>query len=307
MNATFLLSGKMLLTAAMVACATVLGMHLWSYYMEEPWTRDGHLRADIVRIAPDVSGLVSEVLITDNQQVKEGDVLFRIDPERFDLALRQAESQVASMKAAMDLAAADLDRYQRLAIKDVVSQQRQEQADSQLKQAQASYQSALVNRDVASLNLRRANVRAPVDGMMTNFSLRPGNYASAGAPVGALVDSDSFYVAGYFEENKLPRIHKNDPVRIDIMGETTPVFGHVASVAGGIEDRERSDTAGLLANVTPTFSWVRLAQRIPVRIAIGDVPAGLSLIAGRTATVSVLSSDASERVRWSAGSTKSEE
>lgn len=294
MKAAYLLSGRMLLTAAMVACAAVLGMHLWSYYMKEPWTRDGHVRADIVHIAPDVAGLVSEVLITDNQQVRKGDVLFRIDPERFELALRQAEAQVASTKAAVDLAATDLDRYQRLAAKDVVSQQKQQQVDSQLKQAQASYQSALANRDVAGLNLRRASVRAPVDGMMTNFSLQPGNYAMAGGAVGALVDSDSFYVAGYFEETKLPRIHKNDRVRIDIMGEAQPVFGHVASIAGGIEDRERSDTVGLLANVNPTFSWVRLAQRIPIRIAIGDLPAGLRLIAGRTATVSVLSGNAGD-------------
>lgn len=294
MKTASIFSGRILLTVAMVACGGVLGSHLWSYYMDEPWTRDGHIRADIVRIAPDVSGLVSEVLVSDNQKVRKGDILFRIDPKRFELALRQAEAQVLSTQAAMDQAKSDLARYQKLAVNDVVSQQKQEQAASALKQAEASFHAAETSRDIANLNLSRASVRAPVDGVITNFSLQPGNYTTAGSAIGALVDSASFYVAGYFEETKLARIHANDPVRIDIIGEDRPIFGHVSSIAGGIEDRERSDTAGLLANVTPTFSWVRLAQRVPVRIAIADVPAGVRLIAGRTATVSVLPSTAAD-------------
>ncbi|PZQ50142.1 MAG: efflux transporter periplasmic adaptor subunit [Rhodovulum sulfidophilum] len=293
MKAASSLSGRVLLTLAMVACAAVLGTHLWSYYMEAPWTRDGHVRADIVRVAPDVAGLVSEVLVKDNQPVSKGDVLFRIDPERFELALRQAEAQVMGTKAAMDIAATDLGRYRTLATKNVVSRQEEDAADSRLRQTQASYEAALASRDTARLNLERASVRAPVDGVVTNFSLQPGNYATVGGAVGALVDADSFYVAGYFEETKLPRIHVGDRVRIDIMGEPAPIYGHVASVAGGIEDRERSDTAGLLANVTPTFSWVRLAQRVPVRIAIDAPPDELRLVAGRSATVSVLGDGAS--------------
>ncbi|PZP46592.1 MAG: efflux transporter periplasmic adaptor subunit [Azospirillum brasilense] len=288
------LSGRMVLTVAMVACAAVLGMHLWSYYMEAPWTRNGHIRADVIRIAPDVSGLVSEVLVADNQWVRKGDILFRIDPERFALALKQAEAQVLSTRAAMELTIMDLDRYRKLAKTDSVSQQKLQQAESNSKQAEASYQSALVNQSVARLNLNRASVRAPVDGVITNFSLQPGNYATAGGAIGALVDSESFYVSGYFEETKLPRIHKGDPVRVDVMGEANPLFGRVESIAGGIEDRERSDTAGLLANVAPTFSWVRLAQRVPVRITIEELPKGLRLIAGRTATVSVLQRDVSK-------------
>lgn len=272
----------------MVGCAAVLGQHVWSYYMEAPWTRDGHIRADVVRLAPDVSGLVSEVLVHDNQDVRKGDVLFRIDTQRFEFALRQAEAQVSNTGAALELARADLERYRKLSANEVVSQQKRQQAEAAVKQAEAAHEQALAGSDVASLNLERTSVRAPVNGTISNFSLRPGNYATAGSPVGALVDEDSFYVAGYFEETKLPRIHTGDPVRIDVMGESGSISGRVVSIAGGIEDRERSDTVGFLANVTPTFSWVRLAQRIPVRIAIDDRPEGMRLVAGRTATVSVL-------------------
>ncbi len=158
--------------------------------------------------------------------------------------------------------------------------------------AAASYQEAIAARDLAKLNLDRSQVFAPVDGTVTNLSLRPGHYVSAGSAVMALVDSASIHVEGYFEETKLPRIHPGDTVRVELMGEPRPLTGHVQSIAGGIEDRERTATSGgLLANVNPTFSWVRLAQRIPVRVVIDHVPDGLRLIPGRTATVAVTSSE----------------
>ncbi len=282
-------SGRVLLTLSIVGCASALGWHLWSFYMEAPWTRDAHIRADVIRLAPDVSGPVNEVMISDNVQVEKGAPLFRIEPERFEIALREAEAKVQSAKAAADLAIADFERYQRLASKDVVSLQQRQQAESQTHQADAAYQLALAGQDLARLNLERTVVKAPASGTITNFSLRRGNYVAAGTAIGVLVERDSIYVAGYFEETKLPRIHINDPVRIEIMGEPEPLIGRVASVAAGIEDRERSDTAGSLASVAPTFSWVRLAQRIPVRIAIDKSPASVRLIAGRTATVSVRS------------------
>jgi multidrug resistance efflux pump len=135
---------------------------------------------------------------------------------------------------------------------------------------QATYDQALADRDLARLNLERATVRAPVNGKLTNFHLRPGDYVTPGAPVTALVDQDTFYVVGYFEETKLSKIHVGDAVRVSIMGDATALEGRVASIAGGIEDRERADTASLLANVNPTFTWVRLAQRVPVRISLGE-------------------------------------
>lgn len=287
MNKITILSGRVLLTLAMVGCAAVLSWHLWSFYMEAPWTRDAHVRADIVRLAPDVSGPVAAVLVTDNTRVQKGGSLFRIETDRFEIALREAEAEVESTAAAAVLARTDFERYQRLASKEAASLKQMQQAKSEMQQADAAHQSALAARDLARLNLERTTVTAPAPGTVTNFSLRAGNYVSAGSPVGVLLERQAIYVAGYFEETKLPRIHLNDRVRIDIMGEPEPVFGHVASIAAGIEDRERSDTAGSLASVAPNFPWVRLAQRIPVRIEIDDIPETVRLTVGRSATVTV--------------------
>ncbi|QWW71138.1 HlyD family secretion protein [Rhizobium sp. WYJ-E13] len=281
-------SGRVLLTLSMAACAAVFGWHLWSFYMEAPWTRDAHVRADIVRLAPDVSGPVTEVLVSDNAHVEKGAPLFRIERDRFELALREAEAQVQSTQAAAELARVDFERYQLLASKEAASLKDRQHAEAQMHQADAAYQSAIAARDLAKLNLQRTTVSAPASGTVTNFSLRSGNYVSVGNAVGVLVENDAMYVAGYFEETKLPRIHVNDEVRIDIMGETLPIIGHVASIAAGIEDRERSDSAGSFASVAPTFSWVRLAQRIPVRIEIDHIPSSVQLVAGRTATASIL-------------------
>jgi RND family efflux transporter MFP subunit len=280
-------SGRALLTLSMVACAAALSWHLWSFYMEAPWTRDAHVRADIVRLAPDVSGPVTEVWVSDNAQVEKDMPLFRIETDRFELALREAEAKLGSSKAAAELARTDFERSQLLASKEAASLKERQHAESQMHQAEAAYQSALAARDLATLNLERTTVRAPVSGKITNFSLRRGNYVSAGGAVGVLVEREAIYVSGYFEETKLPRIHIGDRVKVDIMGEAESIIGHVAGIAAGIEDRERSDSAGSMASVAPTFSWVRLAQRIPVRIEIDDVPDAVQLIAGRSATVSV--------------------
>lgn len=277
---------RIFVTLAMFAAAALLSLGLWDYYMEAPWTRDGRVRADVVAVAPDVSGLVSEVLVEDNHEVRRGDVLFRIDSERFALALRQAEAQVAGKRAVYEQEAADYERYRQLSDK-AVSQQRLELARAAAEQAKAAYEQAVADRDVVKLNLARTQVRAPVNGRVTNVELRPGAYVSVGRGVMALVDSDTLRVEGYFEETKLPRIHVGDDVSIRLMGEAAPLHGHVSSIAGAIEDRERGVGTNLLANVNPTFSWVRLAQRVPVRVALDAAPDGVQLVAGRTATVSI--------------------
>ncbi|MET0907480.1 MAG: HlyD family efflux transporter periplasmic adaptor subunit, partial [Tardiphaga sp.] len=150
---------------------------------------------------------------------------------------------------------------------------------------------AIADQAVAQLNLDRSEVHAPVSGVISNMDLRPGTYVTAGKGVMALVDTSSLRVDGYFEETKLARIHPGDPVRIRLMGDSKDLTGRVESIAAGIEDRDRGQGSNLLANVTPTFSWVRLAQRVPVRIALDAVPDGTTLIAGRTATVEVLPSE----------------
>jgi RND family efflux transporter MFP subunit len=282
------LIGRLLLTLCFVAIAALAGAWVWNYYMDEPWTRDGRVRADVVGLAPDVSGLVSEVLVHDNQVVKRGDIIFRVDQERFRLALLQADAAVKNRQAAMEEAAREAKRYRSLS-NIAVSEEKQQQTQSVADQTQAAHQQAVADRGVALLNLERSTVTAPVNGIITNFDLRPGDYVTAGRSVTALVDSDSLHIDGYFEETKLPRIHEGDPAMVQLMGETRWLAGHVESLAGGIEDRDRSSGSSLLANVNPTFNWVRLAQRIPVRIKLDNPPREVRLIAGRTATVRIQS------------------
>ncbi|MDX3925001.1 MAG: HlyD family secretion protein [Shinella sp.] len=279
-------AGRVLVTLIVVAAAFGVGRELWNHYLNDPWTRDARLRADVIGIAPDVSGLVSEVVVKDNQPVKKGDVLFRVDRERFAIALAQAEAALEGRKAAFDQARRDRERQERLG--EAASVQQKEQAKTAENQAEANYRQAVADRDLARLNLDRSQIRAPVNGTVSNLSLRPGDYVSAGVARVALVDSDSLRVEGYFEETKLPRVHVGDRVSIRLMGQAGLLQGHVESIATGIEDRERTAGSGLLANINPTFSWVRLAQRVPVRIALDRVPDGAHLIAGLTATVEVL-------------------
>ncbi|MEQ9346809.1 MAG: efflux RND transporter periplasmic adaptor subunit [Thalassospira sp.] len=287
MKTVFAKCARVGFTLVLVGAALAGGLHLYDYYMNEPWTRDGRISADVVSVAPDIAGLISEVHVHDNQQVKAGDLLFAIDPARYQVAVDQAHAKLSSARAARDQAAREVKRYQGLN-SDVVSRQKKEQVATGLQTTQAAMELAQADLDLAELNLKRTRVVASVDGIVTNFSLRPGNYVGAGSAVAALVDSRSFYVAGYFEENKLPRISMNDKVEIRLMGEDRSLYGHVVSIAGGIQDSERSGSSAGLAVVKPTFSWVRLAQRVPVRVAIDDVPSGVRLVAGRSASVSVL-------------------
>ncbi len=279
--------GRVALTLGLLGIAGVVAHALWGYYMEAPWTRDGRIRADVVRVAPDVSGLVETVSVADNAHVKKGDVLFSIDRARFSLALSQAEAALASAEAALAQAKRDFARYTQLT-ETAVSRQKLEEITTTQAQAEAAVQKARADRDLAQLNLARSQVRAPVNGIITNFTLEPGNYVSSGQPVTALVDEESFHVQGYFEETKLDRIHVGDRAVMRLMGASGTLRGHVVGIAAAIEDRDRSDSANLLANVNPTFNWVRLAQRVPVRLSFDEVPSDVKLVAGRTLTVSIL-------------------
>ena len=209
---------RIAVTLGTVALALIVGSALWDYYMNAPWTRDGRVRADVVAVAPDVSGLVTEILVNDNQEVKRGDVLFRVDPERFQIALRQAEAIVDGKKAAAEQLSADYQRYAHLS-EVAASQQKVEAARSAQLQAAADLRRAVADRDLAKLNLERSAVKAQVNGLITNMNLRPGAYVTAGRGVLALIDSDTLRVEGYFEETKLRRIHLGDPVTIHLMGE----------------------------------------------------------------------------------------
>jgi RND family efflux transporter MFP subunit len=283
--------GRALLTLFVVLVAIVAGWQLWSYYMLEPWTRDGRVRADVVQIAADVPGLISDVFVHDNEKVSKGQQLFQIDKRRFQYALDQAKADVASDQTDLDQAKRDLVRSKTLT-SIAITQQQVEKSQQAVDVAQAKLDAAKAALDVARLNLERSTVVAPVNGIVTNFDLLPGRYVNVGAPVFALIDSDSFRVDGYFEETKLRRIRIGEDATVKLIGDSRVLSGHVESIAYGIEDQNRTTSSELLASVNPTFSWVRLAQRIPVRIKLDDVPADLFLVAGRTATVSV------GQIRW---------
>ena len=281
---------RITVTLVVTAVALGAGWWLWDYYMNEPWTRDGRVRADVVQVSSDVAGLVTEVKVADNQPVKKGDVLFLVDPGRYRLAVEQAEANLQSARAELGYRKAEANRYSQLGSNVVSTAQRQEVESAMAKAAAAARQSEAA-LDLARFNLERTEVRATVDGFVANLQLKSGNYVTAGQPVIALIDSSSFYVMGYFEETKLPRIHVGDPVSVTIMGVTARLKGHVDSVTRAIVDRDRTEGTGLLPNVNPTFNWVRLAQRIPVRIALEDVPDPRDLVAGRTVTVEVVSDE----------------
>ena len=279
-------TGRIGITLLATAGAVYVGMQLWHHYEVEPWTRDGRVKAYVVQVAPDVTGPVTRVYVHDNQQVKAGEPLFEIDRARFELALRQAEAQVTAAQAA--LAQASRENKRNTQLDDLVSQETREQGQTRTDQARAALAQAEVNLDTAKLNLQRTHVVAAVDGTVTNLDLREGAYATVAHPVMAVVDSHSFYVEGYFEETKLPGIQLGDKVEVKLMGTNQPIGGHVESFAEGIADRDRTTSQDMLPNVNPTFNWVRLAQRIPVRIALEAVPSKVRLVAGQTATVKVL-------------------
>jgi multidrug resistance efflux pump len=305
------------ITAIVVLIAIFVAYKLWVHYKVEPWTRDGRVQANVVQVAPDVSGLVTNVLVHDNQVVNAGDVLFIIDPARYQLALAQAKAQqsnaqavqrqaeAAESSAQTQLAQAGREVARNRALRDLVSGEQNEQsvakrdqlqatiaqAQASISQAQAAIAQAQAAVDSATLNLQRTTIRATVKGRVTNLELRLGDYAAAGKPLLALIDLQSIYVIGYFEETKIDHIHAGDSANVRLMGDHQTLRGHVESISGGITDRELGASANLLANVNPTFNWVRLAQRIPVRIHLDQVPAETQLIMGRTATVEVIHSD----------------
>ena len=281
--------GRILLTLSMLVCAIILGHHLWDYYMNAPWTRDGRVRADVLQIAPEVSGTITEVAVVDNQFVRRGEVLYRIDPERFQLALQQAQANLDAKRQGLQLKQSTARRRTELQGSGAETVENIEQAGSEASVARAEYRNATAALDVAKLNLERTTVRAPVDGYVTNLNLRSGNYATAGSTQISLIDASSFRILGYFQETQLARIHVEDPVEIRLMGFGTPLQGHVESFGRGIADGNTAGDHLGLPSVDPVFNWVRLAQRIPVRIKIGELPKGLVLASGMTASIYVRS------------------
>jgi len=278
---------RIFITLVVAAGAVVAGVLLWQYYIDSPWTRDARVAAEIVQVAPDVSGIIVDLRVANNQAVKKGDVLLVIDPDRYTLAVQRAQAALDSQVAQTEQLEADAARRAKLGL-NAISVEAQQQAESAAKAARAAVDQDQAALDSAKLDLERTTIRSPVNGYVSTLIVRQGAYATAGRQVMAIVDADSFHIRGYFEETKIPRIHPDDKVAIRLMGVPTPLEGHVVSIDRAISDREVSlNSYYQIVDVNPTFSWVRLAQRIPVRIAIDTVPDGVLLASGMTATVEV--------------------
>ncbi|WP_394560970.1 efflux RND transporter periplasmic adaptor subunit [Aquipseudomonas alcaligenes] len=279
-------SARLLVTLVAVAVAAVLIWQMASYYLFAPWTRDGHIRVDVIQVAPDVSGLIARVEVHDNQPVSRGQVLFVIDQARFQVALKQAEALRDDRRET--LAQARREAARNRALGKLVAREIVEESESSVLRANAALAEAEAAVDNARLNLERTVISSPVDGYLNDRAPRVGEFVSAGRNVLSVVDKDSFHLDGYFEETKLGHIHVGQAVDIRVMGDERRLTGHVQSIAAAIEDRDRTSGANLLPNVNPAFSWVRLAQRVPVRILFDEVPEDFRMVAGRTATVSII-------------------
>jgi RND family efflux transporter MFP subunit len=276
-------------TLLVLALAILIGRMLWVHYMDTPWTRDGRVRADIINVAADVSGIVVDVPVRDNQRVKKGDLLMQIDPEHYQLAVKQAQALLASRKATWEMRKlnarrrADMDEL-------VISAENRDDASNIASSALADYQMAQAQLEAAELNLSRTRVLASVDGYVTNLNVHRGDYARIGDAKMAVVDMNSFWVYGFFEETKLPHVQVGDPAQMQLMSGQV-LTGQVESIARGIYDRDNPESRELIADVNPTFNWVRLAQRVPVRIHLDPVPDSVLLAAGITCTVIVNPAD----------------
>jgi RND family efflux transporter MFP subunit len=269
-----------------LALAVIAGWWLWNYYMQSPWTRDGKVRAEQVSITPQVSGSITSLLIKDNQKVKAGDVLFRIDETPFHIAVLNAQAQVA--KAQSDLAKANNEANRRRHLpQNFISAEDLDTANINVKAMQASVDVAEATLKEAQWQLTQTVVKAPVDGWVTNLSTREGNYATQGQPVFALVDSHSFYVVGYFEETKLRHIREGASAQITLYSGSTVLQGHVSSIGRAIYDQSVETDSGLVPDIKPNIPWVRLAQRVPVRVEFDNLPKDITLVSGTTCTVSI--------------------
>lgn len=274
-------------TLLIAALAIIACWLVWNYYMQSPWTRDGKIRAEQVDITPQVSGSILTLNVKDNQFVHAGDVLFQIDPTPWKIAEMNADAKLAKAQSDLSRASHEVERRRGLS-QNFISAEDLDTANMTLKAAQANFDAAKAEREHARWQLAQTNVKAPVDGWVTNLSTRVGNYAAVGHPVFALIDSHSFYVVGYFEETKLRHISEGDRADVVLYSDDKKLQGHVSSIGRAIHDQSLATDGKLVADIKPTIPWVRLAQRVPVRIELDALPADTVLVAGTTCTVSIV-------------------
>ncbi|HAU5794437.1 TPA: HlyD family secretion protein [Citrobacter amalonaticus] len=273
-------------TIVVATLAVLAGWFMWNYYMQSPWTRDGKVRAEQVSVTPQVSGAIVDLPIKDNQFVNAGDLLFRIDKTPFHIAELNAQAQLA--KAQSELAKANNEATRRRHLsQNFISAEELDTANLNVKAMQASVDVAQATLRQAQWQLAQTDVRAPVSGWITNLSTRTGDFATSGQPLFALVDSHSFYVMGYFEETKLRHIREGAPAQITLYSGNIKLQGHVSSIGRAIYDQSVESDSGLVPDIKPNVPWVRLAQRVPVRIEFDQLPRDVTLVSGTTCSVAI--------------------
>lgn len=275
--------------AAAIIGALCAIWYIWTYYALDPRTRNGHVRADIIGVTSDVSGIITSVKVAADQHVNKGDLLFQVDTRRFTIAIERARANLESAQAALDYAQQQASRNRGL--RGLVAQQAIDQSDSELRNARAAVDQARAALASADLDLERSSVRAPASGIVSYVDLRPGAFATPGQGMMALVDQDSLRVEGYFQETRLRHVHVGDRAQVQLMGDDRLLYGRVASITGAVNDSDTNIGRNLLPSINPNFAWVRLAQRIPVRVKLDPQCVSDALVPGRTATVVILGAD----------------
>lgn len=321
------------LSIVIIVAAVLIVVFVSRIAYHEPRTDDAAVRANVVGIAPHVGGPLTELNVVDNQAVKQGDLLFVIDPRPFEVALASAraaqmlaESEVSGFRKSIEAASADLVRLEAerryahdhvgrlrpLLPKQFVTRDNYEDAQSKARAADAAVERARreLERDEqalaqfgdvnarlaaaesavhgAELDLTYCYVRAPYDGRVTNLNIAQGQYAKAGEQVFALVDARRWYVLANFQETYLDHIRPGMPVEVYLMSYPRERFrGTVQGIGWAVLSQDAHEV-GVLPDVKPTLNWVRLAQRIPVRIELEPPDPERPYRMGMTAVVTVL-------------------
>ncbi len=278
---------RILVTIVIVVAAILCGRWIWDYYLYSPWTRDGRVNAQVITIAPDVSGFVTSVNVTDNEEVNKNDELFKVDDTRYKVKLQQLDATVANRLSLWELAKHRYERRLNLPSKQSISTEDLETARINTHVAQANYELAKAELDEAKLNVKRTSVLAPEDGTVVNLTLREGNYVKQGGATLALIKRNSFYITGYFEETKLSLIHVGQKAEITLMNGNQSLEGTVVSIGKAIANSNTNSNNQLLPQVQQTFNWVRLAQRIPVDIQLDNSADQKNLSAGMTVSIRI--------------------
>jgi RND family efflux transporter MFP subunit len=280
-------------TLLILVLAGLAALVIWDSYVTAPWTRDGSVRVQVASIAPQVSGQITEVRVVDNQYVHKGDVLYVIDPFDFQVALDTNKAQLRQKAADLQVKRVQAARRQHLSDLATTPEEQQLYVGNAI-QAEAAFDAAQQQIAQAEINLKRTQVRSPVNGYVTNLLMRVGDYAHAGTTNISVIDADSYWIDGYFEETKMAHVCVGDRAEAALMGYRDPIVGRVQTVTRGISVSNAAPSTQGLPNVDPVYTWVRLAQRVPVRIGITDVPAGVPLVSGMTATVTIRDAEARE-------------